>query len=128
MGIILHITTYKAWRGAIAGSGYRAPSLEAEGFIHCSTVDQTADTANLFFRGQMGLVLLCIDEDKLEADVKYEPAADESGKDSRPDQLFPHVYGPLNVASVIRVVDFPPNEDGSFAVPSEVGRLARKSH
>ncbi|MGD1007243.1 MAG: DUF952 domain-containing protein [Ignavibacteriaceae bacterium] len=51
---------------------YTALSLKSEGFIHCSTLKQTADTANIFFRGQNGLALLCIDENKLKSECKYE--------------------------------------------------------
>ncbi len=37
---IVHITTRKAWMEAIIAGQYIAPSLESEGFIHCSTYSQ----------------------------------------------------------------------------------------
>ncbi len=70
--MILHITTHREWENAKIEGEYLTPSLESEGFIHCSTFKQTVDTANIFFKGQTGLVLLCIDEDKLKSKIKYE--------------------------------------------------------
>ncbi len=60
--MILHITSSAEWEKARVRGEYTAPSLVTEGFIHCSTPAQAADTANLFFRGQRGLVLICIDD------------------------------------------------------------------
>ncbi|HEX5370777.1 MAG TPA: DUF952 domain-containing protein, partial [Dehalococcoidia bacterium] len=115
---IFHITTRAAWRGAEAAGSYTAPSLEAEGFLHCSTRAQVVDTANLFYRGQSGLVLLCIDASKLTAPLRWEAPADAA---QRPDAgRFPHVYGALNLDAVTSVIAFPPRADGSFVLPSEL--------
>ena len=43
---IFHITTREAWRQAVAVGRYTAPSLDKEGFIHCSTHEQVVETAN----------------------------------------------------------------------------------
>jgi uncharacterized protein (DUF952 family) len=116
MAIILHVATQSAWDAARACGCYRAPSLELEGFIHCSTHAQVVVTANTYFRGRTDLVLLCIDEARLTAPVRYEsPAA----PDARTGQLFPHVYGPIAVDAVARVVPFPCNADGGFAMPAD---------
>lgn len=107
---ILHITTRSAWETAVSQQTYTADSLTSEGFIHCSTPAQAVGTANLLFAGQTGLVLLVIDPAKLIADLVYEDLYD-MGQD------FPHIYGPLNVDAVTRVVDFPANPDGTFTLP-----------
>ncbi len=113
---IFHITTRAAWRDAEASGSYTAPSLDAEGFIHCSTRTQVVETANLFYRGQNDLVLLCIDPSKLTAPLRYEAPADAA---QRPDAgRFPHVYGPLNLDAVTSVVPLPPSADGSFVLPA----------
>ena len=107
---ILHITRRADWETAVATPPYHADSLQSEGFIHCSTPAQVLSVANNLYRGQTGLVLLIIDSSKVEPDVVYEDCY-ETG------QQFPHIYGPLNVDAVVRVVDFLPNADGSFSMP-----------
>jgi uncharacterized protein (DUF952 family) len=118
--MILHITTDKEWGKAQVEGEYTAPSLKTDGFIHCSTLKQTADTANIFFKGQSGLVLLCIDENKLKSECKYEDPAGGDQHDPRVGNLFPHIYGPINILAVIKVVDFPSNENGLFTLPQEL--------
>lgn len=113
MTTILHITTEKEWQTAVAAGEYRADSLESEGFIHCSTVDQVLLPANERFAGQTGLILLTIDPAKLSAELVYEDCY-ESG------QEFPHVYGPLNLDAVAGLLDFLPNPDGTFSLPAEL--------
>lgn len=119
--MILHITTKSDWEKAIENGEYTSAS-------HCSTLKQTVDTANLFFKGVNGLVLLCIDEDRLTSECKFEdPAGSGTDKhDPRFDNLFPHIYGPINLDSVFKVVDFPSNEKGIFELPNEIQISASK--
>jgi uncharacterized protein (DUF952 family) len=110
MDVILHITKRDAWEKAQALGSYRADTLESQGFIHCSTPAQAVRVANSLFRGQDDLVLLCIDSGEVEADIRYENL--EGG-----EELFPHVYGPLNLSAVISALDFKPQTDGTFVLP-----------
>jgi trans-aconitate 2-methyltransferase len=116
--MILHITTHQEWDKARLKGEYTAPSLKSEGFIHCSTLKQAADIANTFFKGQSGLALLCIDENRLQSACNYE--APTGGAKHDPGNLFPHIYGPINTAAVIQVIDFPANENGFFILPKEL--------
>jgi uncharacterized protein (DUF952 family) len=118
--MILHITTHKEWEKALSEGEYTASSLKSEGFIHCSTLKQTVNTANLFFNGQNGLALLCIDENKLKSECKYEDPTGGGNHDPRAGNLFPHVYGPINISAVLKVVDFPADENGVFVIPKEI--------
>jgi uncharacterized protein (DUF952 family) len=118
--MILHITTQKEWEKAKTSGEYTAPSLKSDGFIHCSTIKQTVDTANIFFKGQNGLVLLCIDEDKLKSECKNEDPAGGGKHDPGVGNLFPHIYGPINTSAVMKIVDFPTNEKGFFVLPKEI--------
>lgn len=108
--MILHITERDFADLAQQTGTYRANSLETEGFIHCSTLDQVIWVANQFYRGQLGLVLLWIDPDKVTAEIKYE-AVEGVG-------TFPHLYGELNADAIVQIIDFPPNPDGSFSLPN----------
>ena len=104
---ILHITTGQAWAQAQRDGTYAADSLATEGFIHCSEAHQVIWVANMRFRHRQDLVLLQIDVSRLSAPVVYENL--EGGQ-----QLFPHVYGALNLDAVFRATPFPPNADGGF--------------
>ena len=110
---IMHITTASEWEEAKKSEIYTALSLRTAGFIHCSLVNQIESVANHIFKGQNGLVLLEIDEDKLKSEVKYEDLFNEG-------QNYPHIYGPLNIDAVLRVLPFPPENDGNFKLPKEL--------
>ncbi|MFZ5885725.1 MAG: DUF952 domain-containing protein, partial [Chloroflexota bacterium] len=58
--MIFHITSRTDWEAAQAKGEYIAPSLQTEGFIHCSTAAQILPVAEKFYKGQSGLVLLMI--------------------------------------------------------------------
>jgi len=100
---------------------YRAPSLDSDGFIHGSTVEQLVDTANRFFAGCDDLVVLCLDEDRLGVRVAYE-APSPPGPDTE-GLLFPHIYGPISVEAVVGVVDLTPEPDGTFTLPRSLTRV-----
>jgi len=110
MAIIFHITTSAAWERGLADGNYRPEAFPIDGFIHCSTSDQVIQVANIRFQGQSGLVLLSIDADKVMPEIVYENL--EGGQ-----QLFPHIYGGLNVDAVVEVLDFEPGADGCFTLP-----------
>ncbi len=108
--MILHITDRESWEQALGAGAYQPPGFAEEGFIHCSTLQQVIAVADRVFRGQAGLVLLCIEPERLKAGLRFE------NLDGGPD-LFPHIYGPLNLDAVTGVLDFPPGPDGLFTLP-----------
>jgi uncharacterized protein (DUF952 family) len=111
MNCVFHIAPRSHWQQAQKMGVYRASSLETEGFIHFSTVTQVIRTANTFFQGQRGLVLLYIDPNRLNSELRYDVI--ETG------ERFPHLYGALNLDAVIQVVDFEPGGDGKFTLPPQ---------
>jgi uncharacterized protein (DUF952 family) len=113
MLLILHIVEKQAWRKAKQQNIYAPQSLHSEGFIHCSTPETVVEVANHLFRGQSGLLLLCIDLDKVEAQVLFERVGNQER------WIFPHIYGALNVDAVVREVEFEPNAFGLFTLPTE---------
>ena len=112
MAIIFHITRRQEWNRAEAEGVYRSETFATEGFIHCSTSEQVIQVANIRFRGQKGLVLLVIDSDRITADIRYENL--EGGW-----QMFPHIYGELNIDAVVEVLEFEPGADGHFSLRSD---------
>jgi uncharacterized protein (DUF952 family) len=99
---------------------YRAHSLQNEGFIHCSTPQQIVQVADSFYSGRHGLVLLVIDPQRLRPDLRWEPPAHPNPQADLPpsEELFPHLYGPLNLDAVVKVLDFEPKADGKFSLPT----------
>jgi uncharacterized protein (DUF952 family)/(2Fe-2S) ferredoxin len=111
MNTILHITQRHEWETAKNLGTYRSNTLDSEGFIHCSTLAQVIGSANRFFKGQTDLVILKIDVDRVTPEIRYE------GVDA--NNLFPHIYGELNIDAVIGSIDLESNPDGSFILPPE---------
>ena len=116
MHIILHITQRQQWEQASKIGIYRGDTLDTEGFIHCSTPKQVIPVANRFFLHQQGLVILFIDSDSVEAEIRYELAEKQ--------EKFPHIYGALNTSAVLKVVDFPMGENGGFQLSPEIKKYA----
>jgi uncharacterized protein (DUF952 family) len=94
MAIIYHVTSQKEWEAAKARGFYVAPSLETEGFIHCSEANQVKGVLERYFAGKKDLVKLIIDTSALTSKLKYEraPSVNED---------FPHVYGAINLDAVV---------------------------
>jgi len=92
--IIYHITTAQEWQDALQKKFYEAPSLQAEGFIHCSKAEQVQGVLERYFKGKTALVKLTIDTTKLTHQLQYDfsPSTNET---------FPHVYGVINIEAVV---------------------------
>jgi uncharacterized protein (DUF952 family) len=114
---IIHLASNDAWLAAVGQGEYHADNLSTEGFIHCSTKSQIVGVANTFYHGKHELVLLVLDPDKLDYEVKWEPPAEPEPTHAREGELFPHVYGPINLDAVINVIPFQPDKDGNFILP-----------
>ncbi len=117
---ILHICPRAAWDAAQSAGEYSAPSLATEGYIHCSTSAQMQRTANKYYAGVRGLALLVIDPAKVAVGVREEPSgswlAENPGvpHEQYTGELYPHIYGVINLDSVLRVVAYEPDSEGSF--------------
>src|SRR5882757_6106255 len=107
MAIIFHISKRESWDAAQAAGSYQAEMFPVDGFIHCSTDAQVVQVADARFRGQTGLVLLCVDTTRVAAEIRYENL--EGGQ-----QLFPHIYGEINNDAVVQVAEFEPHTGGTF--------------
>lgn len=121
--MILHIATDSEWQAAQAAGTYTVDSLTTQGYIHCSTETQVQRTANKYYRGAQGLLILEIDPQKLSAPLRFEPAGSWLTENpGRPHseytgELYPHIYGALNTASVVRAIPYRPAADGTFGPP-----------
>lgn len=82
-----------------------------DGYIHMSTKAQVVETAEKWYKGQTGLIIVCVDLDKQD-NVKWEP--------SRNNELFPHIYGQVNPQAIVWVKDLIKRGDDTFDFPTEV--------
>ena len=74
-----------------------------------SKEDQVEKVANSIFKGEKDLLLLYIDYEKVKDRVRWEGKQDY-GED------FPHLYDPLPLDAVVKVVEFKPDRKGNFTV------------
>ena len=93
--------------------------LSPQGFIHCSTPDNFVYVAPNFKKLKDDLVLLCIDEGKVKAEVKYEEF-ESSG------HFYPHIYGCLNADAIIDVVPFLTDKLGNWLKNTELESMVNK--
>ncbi|MFD7018185.1 DUF952 domain-containing protein [Streptomyces sp. NPDC059161] len=102
--MILHVVPLDEW-SAGPDLPYRPPSLTAEGFVHCSADEATAlAIADAHYRDVPGpLLVLCVDESALAAEVRREGAG---------GAVFPHVYGPIERAAVTAVLEVRRDAEG----------------
>ena len=108
--IIYKICSASAWREAERLGVYRGSDDDArDGFLHFSTASQVPETARKFFFGQTGLFLVEVDADALGDALRWEP--------SRNDELFPHLYGELDLGAVMRVLSMHARSDGYHDIP-----------
>jgi uncharacterized protein (DUF952 family) len=83
-----------------------------DGFIHLSAAHQVAGTLAKHFPGQEDLLLLTLDADRLGPALKWEPSRD--GED------FPHLYGPLDLAVIVKVDSLELDDDNRHVLPEGV--------
>ena len=92
--MIYHVVTQTDWLFALENGYYEAASLASEGFIHTSKKNQVKGVLERYYKNQTDLILLHIDEKKLIPELRYETASSVA-------ELFPHIYGKLNLEAVI---------------------------
>lgn len=114
--MILHCMKKTTWETRKNKEYWGKRNVDAEGFIHCSTVEYFWRVAPNFTDVEDELVLICLDENKLEAEVRYEDG-DNCGRE------YPHVYGMINNDAVIAVLPFIKDKDGIWQKNPEFGEI-----
>jgi uncharacterized protein (DUF952 family) len=101
-----HLVPRERWAAHDPDAPYAAPSLESEGFIHCTDGEAAmVATANKFYRDDPGdFVVLTLDLDATGSPWRI----DEPGKP------YPHVYGPIDHRAILAVRPFRRALDGTF--------------
>lgn len=86
-----------------------APVDLADGYIHLSTATQLTATVDKHFAGQDDLHIAAVDLDAYGDRVRWEEA--------REGQLFPHLYEPLLLETVVAYGALERLEDGTIKLP-----------
>jgi uncharacterized protein (DUF952 family) len=94
--VVYHLATPDEWGRAREQARLEPASLEQEGFVHCSTEEQLIGTIERHFGGVDELVLLRLETAALGDDLRWE--------ESRPGEVYPHVYRPLVLDDVVDIV------------------------
>jgi uncharacterized protein (DUF952 family) len=119
MNDIYKILTEDEWDQA-SKVGYVETALDKEdGFIHFSTSKQLPLTLKLYFKDSRKLILLQVDEEKIQDKIIYEGANsnDRVGK-------FPHLYDKFNINAVLNKWNITRE---AFSLPKEVLIEAEKN-
>ena len=119
MNDIYKILTEDEWDQA-SKVGYVETALDKEdGFIHFSTSKQLPLTLKLYFKDSRKLILLQVDEEKIQDKIIYEGSNsnDRVGK-------FPHLYDKFNIDAVLNKWNITRE---AFSLPKEVLIEAEKN-
>jgi uncharacterized protein (DUF952 family) len=110
---IYKICSASAWREAERQGVFRGSADDVrDGFIHFSSASQVAETAKKHFFGQKALFLIEVDADALGDALRWER--------SRNDEMFPHLYGELDLGAVHGVHSLHARSDGTHDIPELV--------
>ncbi|GLQ07989.1 DUF952 domain-containing protein [Sneathiella chinensis] len=113
MTFIYHMADKEDWAAARHAGFYAGTANDkADGFIHFSTGETVVGSAAKHRAGQENLILLTVDSDALGDALKWEPA--------RGGILFPHLYGLLDPALVLREEPLPLGPDGLHIFPAGI--------
>jgi uncharacterized protein (DUF952 family) len=97
---IFHIAFLKDWNAQIDEPEYSSDSLDHEGFIHCSKLEQLPNTLKRFFKGKKDIQILKIDTTLVNVPLIYEAADDGSG-------FFPHLFGAILKKAIVEIWEAP---------------------
>jgi uncharacterized protein (DUF952 family) len=75
MEMIYKIAPASFWRATEELGSFSGTQTDlADGFLHFSTEEQVRETAEKYFRGQVGLLLIAVDKDRLGKALRFEPS------------------------------------------------------
>ncbi len=106
MALTYHLTPVEWWSAADPSAALGAPSLDDEGFIHCTigAVEMVA-TANRHYREDpRDFVVLTIDLDRVGSPWQVDDAGG----------IYPHVFGPIDREAIVAARPMPRAADGTF--------------
>jgi uncharacterized protein (DUF952 family) len=92
---IYHIVLPEVWEKFKDSDSYEAESLATEGFIHCSFAEQLEGVLERYYKGAADVLILTLDPERLTSKLVSEPSTN--------NEIYPHIYGPINLDAVVEV-------------------------
>ncbi|MDQ3748213.1 MAG: DUF952 domain-containing protein [Acidobacteriota bacterium] len=92
--LIYHMVLPEVWEKFKGEDFYEAESLQTEGFIHCSFVEQIETVLNRYYKNTERVFLLEIETEKLTSELINEP--------STGGEIYPHIYGKINKEAIAK--------------------------
>jgi uncharacterized protein (DUF952 family) len=100
VSLLYKIMSKQEWETAQAHGIYEGSEVDLkDGFIHLSAAHQVRATAQKHFANRTDLLLVSVLEKNLGKNLKWEV--------SRGGDLFPHIYGPLQLSAISEVIPLP---------------------
>ncbi|HEY4190612.1 MAG TPA: DUF952 domain-containing protein [Candidatus Limnocylindrales bacterium] len=107
--LTLHLVPAAVWDAHDKATPYLPAAYPQDGFVHCTDGDaEMVAVANRFYAGDpRPFLLLTLDLERTGSPWRFDD----------PDQVYPHVYGPIDPASVVEVRRMVRDADGAFLAP-----------
>ena len=104
--LTLHLVPEAIWTRARSAVPYVPAAYAEDGFIHCTDGDDLmVEVANRFYAGDpRAFLLLTLDLERTGSPWRFDD----------PERRYPHVYGPIDPASVVDVRRMLRAADGAF--------------
>jgi uncharacterized protein (DUF952 family) len=111
--VAYHLVPTAVWEAAPANEPFRPASLADEGFVHLThRMVELVDVANSFYRDDpRPHIVLTIALGRLTSPWRHDG-----------DERYPHVYGPLDPASITEIRPIDREADGTFLPIEEAKR------
>ena len=105
-GVTYHLVPVEEWQAKQQGDEYTPQAFAMDGFIHTTNgLEELAAVGNRYYKDDpRGYLALILDVANIVSPVRYDD----------PDQIFPHIYGPLNPSAIIGTLVAVRDADGTF--------------
>ena len=105
----LHLVPEATWDAHDPATPYLPAAYADDGFVHCTDGDdEMVAVANRFYAADSRpFLLLTLDLERTGSPWRFDD----------PDRRYPHVYGPIDPASVVKVRRMDRTADGRFTRP-----------
>jgi uncharacterized protein (DUF952 family)/mannose-6-phosphate isomerase-like protein (cupin superfamily) len=94
---IYHVIDETTYNSNITNGYYSNPSVQTEGFIHFCDFNLLNAVANHYYKNETDLIILEVNPSLIESKLKYEDLHNDG-------IYYPHVYGPLNLNVITRII------------------------